>query len=138
MSKQNQKELTEQEFLQHCSNYEGTPVESMEDVIVPYSAKDLLYFARSILNSSTRIWYSTTKEGATEKHPYKKPKSGELYFGIALKTLGKDRPYYLECRKGKFGHDSSGDESASGEFIEDKCTTHFCERYEDTPPKFEV
>lgn len=69
-----------------------------------------------------RTWYSTTKEGATEKHPFKEPVFNQLVFGGRLY-----RNEWIEAEDRYTRSDSF--------FV--KTYQFWCDRYEDSPPTFE-
>jgi len=65
-----------------------------------------------------RAWYSTTKEGATEKHPFKDVTKMDKYELVWARygDIDVSIPVYVHQSKG---------------------ATYICDRYEDSPPTFE-
>ena len=77
-----------------------------------------------------RTWYSTTKEGATEKHPFKEPEDEGLYYTIEGLLNGYFDATYADGRFCWYNYETE-------EYLPLQDVTHFCDRYEDSPPKFE-
>ena len=81
---------------------------------------------RSILRhyfNQPRIWYSTTEEGATEKHPFKEPEHAQLLWG------GRHTDRHKNWKTYKDRHNEHDNQST--------WYSHWTPRHVDTPPPFE-